>query len=238
MPGCGATLHFVPGGRSLVKSNTQVLSSTQRPVPAWVPAGVHVTSIGAGSRGSPNLTMDSLNVARTWRTSATSPTGDIVFSAASARAANGIAAANAIHPAARPRLHCMTCSPACGEAVYVGQPVASSDRERSLTRRSAVSRDSLLRIDLVEDAAVGEVRRLRLGPATEGVVDREGLDLGELARVLRGHRRVDRAVEVPCLDLLRLGRVEIVEVGLRDRARSLAVDHLVDDGHRRLGQDA
>src|SRR6202012_3690179 len=141
MPGCGATLHFVPGGRSLAKSNTQVLSSTQRAVPAWVPAGVQATSSGAGSRGSPNLTMDSLNVARTWRTSATSPLGDIVFSVASARAANGTTATNAIHPAASPRLHCMTCSPACGEAVYVGPPRRAGDRERSLTARSAVSRD-------------------------------------------------------------------------------------------------
>ena len=43
----------------------------------------------AGSRGSPNLTIDSLNVARTWRTSATSPRGDIVFNVASACASNG-----------------------------------------------------------------------------------------------------------------------------------------------------
>ena len=77
-------MHFVPGGRSLAKSNTQVLSSTQRAVPACVPAGVQATSSGAGRRGSPNLTMDSLNVARTCRTSATSPVGDIVFSVASA----------------------------------------------------------------------------------------------------------------------------------------------------------
>src|ERR1700761_4466781 len=99
MPGCGATPHLVPGGRSLAKSKTQVLSSTQRAVPACVPAGAQVTSIGAGRRGSPNVTMDSLNVARTWRTSATSPTGDIVFRLASARAAIGNAATNAIHPA-------------------------------------------------------------------------------------------------------------------------------------------
>ena len=92
MPGCGATLHFVPGGRSFVKSNTQVLSSTQRPVPDCAVLGVQETSSGAGSFGSPNLTMDSVNVARTCRTSATSPFGDIVLSPASARAANDASA--------------------------------------------------------------------------------------------------------------------------------------------------
>src|SRR4051812_30511019 len=86
-PGFGATWQRVPGGRSLAKSNTQVLSSTQRAVPAWAASGVQLTASGAGRRGSPNFTMDSLNVARTWRTSATSPCGDAALSVASARAA-------------------------------------------------------------------------------------------------------------------------------------------------------
>ena len=42
-------------------------------------------------------------------------------------------------------------------------------------------------IDLVEDAAVGEVGLLRLLPAAEHLVDGEQLDLRELGGVPRGH---------------------------------------------------
>src|ERR1700710_1156707 len=45
MPGFGVTLQRVPGGTSLAKSNTQVLSSTQRAVPACTAGGVQATSI-------------------------------------------------------------------------------------------------------------------------------------------------------------------------------------------------
>ena len=75
---------------------------------------------------------------------------------------------------------------------------------------------SLHAVDLVEHAAVGEVRLLRLGPAAEHLVDREQRDLRELRRVLRGDLVVDRPVEVLRRDLLAVGRIEVLEVGLGD----------------------
>src|SRR5258708_7971404 len=113
MPGCGATLHFVPGGRALAQSKTQVLSSTQR--------------AGPGLRGRGRR-----------RGSA-------------------------------PR-HLRSCD-------------AGAKRKRLAPSREPLSqaiRDLLFRVDLIEHAAVGEVRRLRLGPAAERVVDREQLQLREL----------------------------------------------------------
>ena len=138
MPGCGATLQRVPGGTSLEKSNTQVLSSTQRAMPDCAVLGVQLTSSGAGSRGSPNLTMDSLNVARTWRTSATSPLGEATFSVASAcAAATASNAANAAtirtptaHRVRNDSFDCMTSPPAPGGRASAVQSMSPNGASR------------------------------------------------------------------------------------------------------------
>src|SRR5262249_2417577 len=105
-------------------------------------------------------------------------------------------------------------------------------------RAAAFAKSSPRRVDLVERAAVGEMRRLRLLPAAERLVDREHRKLREPARVFRGYARVARAIAVLRGDFLALGRVEIFEVRLGDLARAALVDDLVDDADRRLGEDA
>src|SRR6185312_3216680 len=66
---------------------------------------------------------------------------------------------------------------------------------------------------LIENAAVGEMDLLRLAPAAENVVDVVERDLGELRGMRRQHRLVARAVKVLGLDLLRLFRIEELEIG-------------------------
>ena len=65
------------------------------------------------------------------------------------------------------------------------------------------------------------------------------LTFGKLRRVLGRHLRVARPIvkflaAISCPS----GEYRNLQVRLGDRARALPVDHLVDDGHRRLGQDA
>src|SRR5690606_3595113 len=72
-------------------------------------------------------------------------------------------------------------------------------------------------IDLVEDAAVGEVGLLSLAPAAKRVVDGDELDLGEAGDVGGvGVLGLERPVVVLGGEALALGRVEILEVGLGD----------------------
>ena len=79
---------------------------------------------------------------------------------------------------------------------------------------------------------------LRLGPATEDLVDGHQPDLGKAGDVGGVRRfRLKRAVEVAGDDLLRGRRVEVIEEGLRYLAGAALVDHDVDQRHRRLGQD-
>ena len=66
----------------------------------------------------------------------------------------------------------------------------------------------LVRHDLIERAAIGEMRLLRLLPASEHLLDREGLQRPELARMLREHVRVARPQMMLRDDLLRRGRVQ------------------------------
>src|SRR4051812_4359268 len=95
----------------------------------------------------------------------------------------------------------------------------------------------LLRIDLVEHTGIVKVRRLRLLPAAEHIVDGEQLDFGEIAFVLPGDRRIARPIMVLRGDFLAFGRVDEVEISLRRRARALLVDHLVNNRDCRLGED-
>src|SRR5262249_19132479 len=92
-------------------------------------------------------------------------------------------------------------------------------------------------VDLVENAAFAKMILLRPGPAAEHIVDGEQLDLREGAFVLPGDLGIARAIGVARGDLLALLRIPVFEIGLGDLARALLVDHLVDDGERRLGED-
>ena len=60
------------------------------------------------------------------------------------------------------------------------------------------------------------------------------LNLGQLGR----HLRVARPVVMLGGDLLPFGGVEVLQVLLGHLAGAVLVDHLVDHGHRRFGQDA
>jgi len=64
-------------------------------------------------------------------------------------------------------------------------------------------------VDLVEDAAIGEMGFLGLGPAAEDVVDRDEFDLRKLRRVLGGSLGRARPVEILTRDVLALVGVEI-----------------------------
>jgi len=61
---------------------------------------------------------------------------------------------------------------------------------------------SLAQVDLVERCAIGEVRLVGLGPAAEGIVDREQRELRELRRVLGLGLVGGRAVVVAARDVL------------------------------------
>src|SRR5471030_950111 len=93
-------------------------------------------------------------------------------------------------------------------------------------------------VDLVEDAAVGEMDLLRLGPAAEHLVDREERQLREALGVSPGDLGRARPEIVARDELLAFRRIEMLEIFLGDRARAAAVDRLVDDRDRRLGEDA
>lgn len=64
---------------------------------------------------------------------------------------------------------------------------------------------ALLAVDLIEHAAVGEVRLLGFLPAAEDLVDGEQLHIHELLGVFLGRFRVPRPVEVFAGDVLALG---------------------------------
>jgi hypothetical protein len=90
----------------------------------------------------------------------------------------------------------------------------------------------------VEDAALGEVDLVRLGPAAEHLIDGDEADVGEQRPVPRRHLRVADPVEVARDDVLALGGVEELEVGGRDLARAALVGHRVHERDREVGLDA
>ena len=93
-------------------------------------------------------------------------------------------------------------------------------------------------VGLVEQAAGGEVLLLDLVPAAEDVLDRHQPHFGELGLELGRDLFVTHAVAILGGDLLALGRVEEVEIGLGQIARAVLVGDLVDDGDRELGEQA
>src|SRR5690606_1606165 len=89
----------------------------------------------------------------------------------------------------------------------------------------------------VEPATVVEVIVLRLFPATEHLVDTEQLDIDELVGKLPGDLPVAGAVVVLGRQALGLVAIQMLKVGFSYSAGTLALDVLVDHGHRRLSQD-
>jgi hypothetical protein len=101
------------------------LSSTQRPVPVTGVGLAHFRLNGDGSRGSPNLTIDSENVARACRTRATSPCGEKVCTvAASATLPTSPVSVPANHRAARRALRLGLSPPGPRTAVVPVHAVA------------------------------------------------------------------------------------------------------------------
>ena len=78
---------------------------------------------------------------------------------------------------------------------------------------------------------------LRLLPAAEQFVDREQGDRLVVGGIFFRHGGGAHAHEVLRPDLLTSFRVQELEVRCRLLAHAAPVDHLVDNGHRRLGQD-
>src|SRR4029453_14504849 len=93
------------------------------------------------------------------------------------------------------------------------------------------------RVDLIESAAVGEGGPVGLRPSPETLVDGEEGHLRERGGVLRRDGGEARAEEVLGGDLLTLGSVEEVEIGLRDDLRVVLGGVAFDDGDGRLGGD-
>src|SRR5215470_10255668 len=125
------------------------------------------------------------------------------------------------------------------------KPIASPNPGRTDRRRTVPITPGLCAplsparlVDLVEDAAIGKVPGLRLGPSAEYFVDGEQCHLGELLAVLGGNFRHPGPEVVSGGDLLRLLAVEKLEIGLGDCAGPALVDRLVHQGDRRLGEDA
>src|SRR3954462_9190458 len=77
-------------------------------------------------------------------------------------------------------------------------------------------------VDLIEHAAIGKVRRLRVMPAPEqGIVDRDELHLGKAREIFRiGGCRIGRPVIIVSDELLSFRRVEEVQIGLRPLPRA------------------
>src|ERR1700733_661719 len=96
----------------------------------------------------------------------------------------------------------------------------------------------LLAIDLVEAAAIVEMRGLGLLPTPEGIVDGYQFERRKLAGVPGGDFRIARTIEIMRDDLLALLGVEKPEVRLGQLARATPVHDLVHHGHGRLGQYA
>src|SRR5471030_2264727 len=92
-----------------------------------------------------------------------------------------------------------------------------------------LSRHLLRLIDRIEHAAIGEMRLLRLGPATEGVVDGVELDLRELLCQRSRNSRRTWPIEIARRDLLTFLAIQILEVSLSQFARAVAIHDLVDN---------
>src|SRR5690606_32681060 len=97
---------------------------------------------------------------------------------------------------------------------------------------------STVAVDLVEYGAGGEMLLLSLVPTAEHILDCHQANLGELALEDLGDGIVIDAVAILGGDLLALGAVEEIEIGLGGVARALLVHHLIDDSHRELGEQA
>jgi len=82
-------------------------------------------------------------------------------------------------------------------------------------------------IDRIEHAAIGEMRLLRLGPATKRVIDGVKLDLRELLRQRSGNCRRTRPIEIARRDLLTFLAIQILEVSLSELARAMAINPAV-----------
>src|SRR6266576_1701058 len=93
-------------------------------------------------------------------------------------------------------------------------------------------------INLIEDAAVIEMRLLDLAPATENFVHGEEFNLSEIFSVLLGDLDQTRAIKILGRDLLTFWRVEIFQIRLRHRACSVLINDFVDHRDRRLGNNA
>ena len=101
-----------------------------------------------------------------------------------------------------------------------------------------IGRGLFAQIDLIENAAVGEVGFLRLGPATELSVNGDQFKFGKYVGVFGRDRLVAWAVEIPSRDVLALVGIKILKVGFRHRFGTLLLDDLVDDRNRWLRKDA
>src|SRR4029077_9708064 len=91
-------------------------------------------------------------------------------------------------------------------------------------------------VDLIEGPAIGEVGGLGLIPTAE-LIDGDQRYAGKGGRIFGRHRRQTRTVVVLGRQFLGLRAVEVFQVFFRDGASAVLVDHLVDHGHGRFGQD-
>src|SRR6188472_4199718 len=111
-------------------------------------------------------------------------------------------------------------------------------RLRSRIPEWLIVRRSMLRVDAIERAAIGEMRTLRRRPVAEITAQWKQLGRGEFAAMRCGNGGRSRPVVMTRGDLLRLRRVQEFQVRLRNNTRAALVDDLVDDRHRRFRDDA
>src|SRR6195256_532317 len=93
-------------------------------------------------------------------------------------------------------------------------------------------------VDLIEQCAAGEERRMRLHPAAEGLVDSEERERRQFRAVFLQGIDIARPVMKLRPGLLCFGGIEKFQIGFREIPRAFFVDHFVDDGYRRLAENA
>src|SRR3546814_76323 len=91
--------------------------------------------------------------------------------------------------------------------------------------------------NLVEHSAGVEEALLRRLPAAELVIDGDEVHLRELRSIFCLGFRADRTVVILADDVLRLGRVEIFEIGFGELEIAVALCIAVENGDGRLGKD-
>src|ERR1043165_1909830 len=111
-------------------------------------------------------------------------------------------------------------------------------RRRNSSGEVSMGNSTVGALELIEDAAIGEVRLLRLLPTAENFVDGEQVQLRKVRRVFLRDGFKAWAVVVLRGDFLSLRRVKEFEVSLRHSLGTAFGGNFLHERDWRLGEDA